>query len=98
MSQDMIYEEVPKLRRRLGDTLVAGANNSTILLGRDRLGPVESGYGRLGTDNKGAGAGAIHMMVGRKGEDPSIEEDRASLYMSAMTDPDDAAGTQIVGP
>lgn len=98
MSQDMVYEDVPRLTRRIGDTLIGGANNSTILLGRDRLGPVDSGYGALSSSNRGAGAGAIHMVVGRQAEDPSVMDDRASVYMSAMTDPDDVAGTQDVGP
>lgn len=95
MSQDMVYEEVPRLTRRVGDSLLAGANNSTILLGRDRLGGVDSGYGSL--TKGGAGAGAMHLIVGRSGENPSIEDDRATVYLSAKTDPDTAAGTASIG-
>lgn len=97
MSQDAVFEDVPRLLRRIGDNLIAGANNATVLLGRDRLGRVDSGYGHVNASNGGKGAGAIHLMVGRQGEDPSIENDRASVYVSALTDPDDAAGTQDVG-
>lgn len=87
MARDIVYEEVPRLSRRVGDNLIAGQNNSTILLGRDRLTGVDSGHGSE------KGAGALHLIVGRKGEDPSIEEDSATVYMSALTDPDIAAGT-----
>lgn len=97
MSQDMVFEHVPRLLRRVGDNLIAGANNATVLLGRDRLGPVDSGYGTLEGPTKGMGAGAIHLIVGRQGENPSIPEDRATVYLSALTDPDLAAGTQDVG-
>lgn len=98
MSQDMVYEDVPRLLRRSGDNLLAGANNATILLGRDRLGPVDSGYGALTSSTKGTGAGAIHLIAGRAGEDPSIADDRATLYVSATTDPDSAAGTEFIPP
>jgi hypothetical protein len=97
MSRDMVHEDVPRFLRREGDLLVAGANNSTIVLGRDRLGPVDSGYGSIDADGAGKGAGAIHMSVGRSAEDPSIADDRATLYASAKTDPDTAAGTESIG-
>lgn len=97
MSQDMVYEDVPRLVRRVGDNLVAGTNNATILLGRDRLGSVDSGYGSRRSSGKGIGAGAIHSIVGRKSEDPSITDDAATVYISARTDPDLAAGTLGIG-
>ncbi len=97
MSRDMVYEEVPRVSRRAGDNLVAGQNNSTILLGRDRMGSVDSGYGSRSNDG-GKGAGAMHLVVGRKTEDPSIADDSATVYLSAKSDPDSQAGTDGVGP
>lgn len=95
MSRDMVYEEVPSVSRRQGDNLVAGQNNSTILLGRDRMGSVDSGYGSLSSSDKGKGAGAMHLVVGRKDEDPSVKDDAATIYLSAKSDPDAQAGTEM---
>ena len=91
MANDPLHEDVPRLRRRVGDNLLAGANNTVVLLGRDRPGSIESGYG------SSPGAGAIHLIVGRKGEDPAPADDRATVYMSATTDPDAVAGTSGIG-
>jgi hypothetical protein len=87
MSKDMVYEEVPQLDRRAGDNVLAGMNNSTILLGRDRLGSTSSGYGDE------TGSGAIHLMVGRVGRDPSPKDDKATVFVSAKTDPDKVSQT-----
>lgn len=98
MSRDMVYEDVPVLSRRQGDNLVAGQNNASILLGRDRMGPVDSGYGaRTKGPDGGKGTGAIHLVVGRKTEDPSVKDDSASVYLSQKSDPDHQAGTNGVG-
>lgn len=91
MSRDMVYEDVPQVSRREGDNLVASQSNSTILLGRDRMGSVDSGYGNE------KGCGAMHLVVGRNGEDPKVATDAATIYMSAKTDPDAQAGTAGVG-
>lgn len=93
----MVYEDIPRVSKRLGDSLIAGANNATILLGRDRIGSVDSGYGSSSSANGGRDAGAIHAIVGRKSEDPSIANDAATLYISTITDPDVAASTTAVG-
>jgi hypothetical protein len=97
MSKDMVYEDVPKVSRRVGDSVLAGSNNSTIILGRDRNGSTETGYGSADRPDGGKSAGAIHLVVGRKGEDPSIADDSATLYLSQKSDPDDAAETFFVG-
>jgi len=97
MSTDMVYEDVPRLTRRTGDNLIAGSNNSTILLGRDRLGTVESGYGSLNSPHGGTECGAVHIIAGRVGTDPSIFDDSATIYLSAKNDPDNAAGTFSIG-
>jgi hypothetical protein len=96
MSRDMVYERVPRLLRRVGDSLLAGENNATLLLGRDRVGGVDSGYGAIGSSD-GKGAGAIHLVVGRNAEDPSFTDDAATGYLSAKNDPDTMAGTDSFG-
>lgn len=96
MSRDMVYEDVPPVSRRVGDNVVAGQNNATIILGRDRFGAVDSGYGSLQNDG-GKGAGAMHLTVGRVKEDPSVFDDAASIYLSAKTDVDGQAGTHAIG-
>lgn len=95
MSRDMVYEVVPHVDRRAGDNLLAGQNNATILLGRDRMGSVDSGYGAR--DSGGKDAGAIHAVVGRKTTDPVVLDDAATMYLSAKSDPDDQVGTGGVG-
>lgn len=97
MSRDMVFEDVPRLSRRIGDSMWAGANNSTLLLGRDRLGPVDSGYGSIDSDGAGKATGAAHLIVGRVAEDPSFADDSATVYLSAKSDPDVAAGTASIG-
>lgn len=91
MSRDPIYEEIPRLNTRAGDMQLASQNNSTVLLGRDRNGSVTSGYGNE------PGTAAMHMIVGRKGSDPSIVDDAATIYLSQKTDPDVQAGTNGLG-
>lgn len=97
MSRDMVYEDVPRLERRGGDSMLANQNNATILLGRDRLTGVETGYGSLTSSTKGRDAGAIHLMAGRRGVDPSFSDDAATAYLSARSDPDKHAGTESIG-
>lgn len=91
MSRDPIYEEFPRLNTRAGDMQVASQNNSTILLGRDRVSDVTSGYGTQ------KGAASIHVVVGRKGEDPVVTDDAATLYLSQKSDADLQAGTSGIG-
>jgi len=97
MSRDMVYEDVPRLDRRTGDSMLANQNNATILLGRDRLDGVDTGYGSLDSSTKGRDAGAIHLMAGRRGEDPSFSNDASTAYLSAKSDPDRHAGTESIG-
>lgn len=97
MSTDMVYENVPLFHRRSGDFQIAGSNNSIVVLGRDRLGNVDSGYGSLNSSGGGKKAGAIHAIVGRTSEDPSIADDRATVYISEKTDVDTPIGTESIG-
>jgi hypothetical protein len=89
MSQDPIYEEVPQLNSRAGDMRLASQNNSTILLGRDRLSGVGTGYGMTKE------SASIHVVVGRKAGDPVVLDDAATLYLSQKSDPDKQAGTSM---
>lgn len=93
----MVFEDVPVLSRRQGDSVHAGANNASVLLGRDRVGPVDSGYGSAKASGGGRGAGSIHLVVGRGGADPSYSDDAATAYLSARNDPDVMAGTASIG-
>jgi len=97
MSRDMVFEDVPSLSRRTGDAFLAGANNATLLLGRDRAGSVDSGYGSVDSPGAGRAAGAALLVVGRDAGDPSFDRDRSTLYLSAKTDPDAVAGTSAIG-
>jgi hypothetical protein len=97
MSRDMVFEDVPFLSRRQGDNVVASQNNSTILLGRDRDGSPDTGYGARTHAEGGKSSGAIHAIVGRVGENPDLWNDEATLYLSAKSDPDTQAQTGNVG-
>lgn len=91
MARDPIYEKVPLYNMRSGDVLLSGRNNSAVICGRDRLGGVDTGYG------DSPGSAAVHMIVGRRAEDPNPLEDAATLYLSQRTDPDRQAGTTEIG-
>lgn len=91
MSRDPLYEEVPRLNVRTGDALLANQNNASVLLGRDREGSVETGYGNE------PGAGSVHVVVGRRGPDPVVKDDAATLYLSQKSNPDRQADTNGIG-
>ncbi len=97
MSNDMVYEDVPRLKRRVGDTVIAGANNATLLLGRDRYGSIDSGYGSRLSPGGGGDAGSAHLIVGRTDQDPSLMTDSASIYLTAKSDVDVATDTSDIG-
>ena len=90
MSKDIVIETVPIVTRRIGDNVIANQNNSTIILGRDRLNSIDSGYGNM------PNAGSIHAVVGRKNENPSVNDDAATLYISSKTDPDEHINTKNI--
>jgi hypothetical protein len=80
------------------ENVIAGENNSFIVLGRDRPASRMSGYGGKGSSH----AGSIDIVVGRMGRtarktdssgnqmnvDPSFELDAARIYISQKTDVD----------
>ena len=92
MSYDFVEEEVPKFIRRLGDRVIEGSNNSTMVFGTDRAAKQEaklnSGYGHINASNSGLAAGSWHIIVGRTTEDPNFDTDRAYIYLSMRTDAD----------
>lgn len=85
MSYDMVQEDVPPLRTRVGDQAIHGSNNSVLILGRDRAaaGPATVDDG-LGDQDR---AGAAHLIVGRSDKmgDPDFKKDSGFLYMSMRT-------------
>lgn len=52
------YEAVPRFKKRPGDVAIEGSNNTLIVLGNDRTGPLEKTYFK-------ESAGSIDMVVGR---------------------------------
>lgn len=57
-SKLMTYESVPRFRKRPGDVAIEGSNNSLIVLGTDRKGPVSKSDGEYPE-------GSIDLVVGR---------------------------------
>lgn len=80
-SYDLTKESPPRFIRRIGDHVLQGSNNTLIVLGTDRPGNQDSG-------KKGKDAGTIHLVSGRKSEDPSFADDASFIYISAGTDID----------
>ena len=74
-SKMMKYEPVPRYRKRPGDTAFEGTNNSLIVLGTDRTGPVadyddDPDKGKIpkahdGDNPSDSGAGMIDLVAGR---------------------------------
>jgi hypothetical protein len=82
------------------EKVIKGQNNSYIVMGRDRVNTLDSGYGGKGLDQ----SSAIDLVVGRMGREgdksvnsagedlycyPSFEKDAARIYISQRTDVDD---------
>lgn len=92
ISGDAIQEAVPSYINSVNDNVIKGANNSWIVLGRDRPASRASGYAGLGDTQ----CGAIDLVVGRMAYkpkdgvyvDPNFETDSARIYISQKTDID----------
>lgn len=93
MSYDVIVEEVPRFKKRIGDQVVQGSNNTILILGTDRAadGPasISKGLGTVEGSGKGKGTGTIHAIAGRKGEDPDFKEDKSYMYLTMKSKVDD---------
>lgn len=101
-SHEKIFEWVPpRFDRRQGDSLVEGANNNILILGTDRPAAADSGLGHADADNGGAGAGTIHLLVGRTTVNPNFQSDDAFIYISQKTNADanlfDTPGNDLTG-
>lgn len=54
-----VYESIPRFKKRPGDVALEGSNNTLIVLGRDRTGPI------IDERSNTKGAGSIDMVTGR---------------------------------
>lgn len=89
---DALLEPIPHFNKANSETVYSGANNTWIVLGRDRPNSKLSGYGGKGHTQ----AGSIDIVVGRMGAkpqssvyvDPDFLNDAARIYISQKTDVD----------
>jgi len=77
--------DVPEFNSRVGDRIIHGSNNSTIILSRDRVNTTDSG--------DEAKAGSIDIVAGRVGDDVNMIDDAARVYVSMATAGDDNFAT-----
>ena len=91
-------EPTPIFRQAECETVYSGQNNCQIVLGRDRPGPIGTGYGGMGASS----AASIDMVVGRTGREArnvgdsdvtlvaenDYKSDSARIYISERTDID----------
>jgi hypothetical protein len=82
-----IEKDIPKFKARVGDRVIEGSNNTTIILGRDRVSSVNSG--------EKTEAGSIDVVVGRKSEDIDLKEDKSMLYLTMKSDVDGNFGINV---
>ncbi len=94
-----LRESVPEYIQADCEKVYSNANNAWIVLGRDRTGTKDIGYGGLGHPN----AGSIDIVVGRMGKlatervpsgegvlcHPDFDKDAARIYLSQKSDIDD---------
>jgi hypothetical protein len=70
----MSYESIPRFRKRPGDVVIEGTNNTLIVLGTDRVGPID-----LKKDAKDKyGIGSIDVVVGRGQTDQTYGKDAST--------------------
>ena len=96
---DVLFEAVPKRINAPSEHVIEGANNTWIVLGRDRPASLGDGYGATGVNNAGAIDICAGMMAGsRTGAQqisnvhPNMASDAARIYISAKTDIDENFG------
>ena len=90
---DVLPEPIPTFVVTKSEKVIEGANNTYIVLGRDRPASRASGYGGMGDTQ----AGAIDLVVGRLGAavaagvnaDNDFKRDSARIYISQKTDIDE---------
>ena len=86
MSYDFVKEAVPEFKKRYADRVIAGSNNSIMVLGTDRISSIQTGHGNQ------AAAGSALVAVGRNSENVSFVSDSSFLYLSMKTDADENLG------
>ena len=92
IAQKEIVEALPVYKKSMTENVIQGANNSFIVLGRDRPGNMYSGYGGRGA----TGAGRIDLIAGLsssdikdgRSENPNFALDAARIYVSQRADID----------
>lgn len=90
LSPEFVVEEVPSFSPRVGDHVMEGSNNTLIALGRDRPGAKDTGEQN--------GAGTIDIVAGRATPDnPDLANDKARVYITALSDVDTNFNTASVG-
>lgn len=95
------YDPIPRYRLAGGEKLVGSANNAIIVIGHDRPGGYDSGYGGAGWN----AASDIYMCAGLNGMDPkefydgqpvevdrNFHKDSAFIHISQMSDVDSNLG------
>lgn len=98
MSYDVVIEDVPHWRRRVGDRVIEGSNNTLVSLETDRVDALDTGYGHINGPDGGASAGAVRIVAGRSSPDPNFSDDKAYMYLSMRTDVDDNLSLGSHGP
>jgi len=87
-----LVEAIPNFKQSDSEFVYSNPNNSWLVLGRDRPGPLQSGYGGRGDTQ----AAAIDICCGRMSYnpsskawvDPDFKVDAARIYISQKTDVD----------
>lgn len=77
-SKLMSYEAVPRFRKRPGDIALEGSNNTLIVLGTDRTGPLEKTKNETGTIDIVAGRGQTEKTFGKQASTTSIKDAKAT--------------------
>lgn len=85
----LIREIFASFAARLTDVVYQSRNRARIVIGTDRKDTISSGYGDGGSNE--AESAAIDIVAGFDGssQNPSFENDKSRLYLSAKADPDD---------
>ena len=91
---DQMIEPIPVYNQATCEKVIEGQNNALIVLGRDRVTGIMTGYGGIGH----TGAGAIDIVAGRGSyqlkDDPNTQInphpmlDASKIYISQKTDLD----------
>jgi hypothetical protein len=95
-SEEFVVEPVPLFESRVGDRVMRGSNNTTIVMGRDRKNATKD-------DGHKEESGTIDLFAGKATDDGNLDSDQpgtSRLYISMKTDIDEnlGAGADFDGP